>query len=65
MFQFKLEGNIHQLEKKVTLTTEVGDIQFGDKYLMKECQMNLFIDYSEPENPQLDIYISGDFVAEI
>ena len=65
MFEFTLSGNIDKIKKQVTLVTPLADINFNERYMIDNCYLNFFIDYSDLAHPLIDLYLSGDFIGEV
>lgn len=45
MFVFKLKGQVHEIERKISLSTELQDIKFNDNYLIDNAYLKIDICY--------------------
>lgn len=65
MFIFKLKGKLHEIERQISLSTELQDIKFNDKFILDNAYLKIDINYKNISTPDIDIYIEGDFIGEI
>ena len=65
MYKFKMIGTIDRIKRSITLESSLLDITFSDRYMIDNCFLRLYIDFEDLENPALDLFIQGDFIAEV
>eukprot|EP00347_Sterkiella_histriomuscorum_P015912 403355213 len=65
MFVFKLRGKLHEIQKKITLSTQLQDIKFNDKYVLDNAFLKMEINFENIQKPDIDIYILGDLIGEV